>query len=637
MLIEVLPRAWKAIPRHCFEGALESMPHRIEAVIAAQDRADETRNRRLRSAALTFVAWRQCVSRWRSLFSIGSRAFPPGADQICRNSAGSYWTGISISASAAGFYCWFRLDPAHLSAYMEAPANRPRALSHREYLDALPSPSLEEIQRISAIQVEKEVLVDRKYHNHGTRHTTEEHEAATKIQRIYRGHRERRQMDGLTLDPSARWTEAIRVMRYRAATHLINNDRNRPRAGSGLANWQRATKIVAHAGAGENPAPLSPESSGPDTASSLISPQQPDTMTMDMRYFLEMVDPKHRYGANLQIYHAEWLQSRTKQNFFLWLDHGEGRSISLPLCDRAKLEHEQIRYLNREERKNYLVRVDDEGKLRWDRNGQYITTSADLYKDTMSGIIPKDADGVMFSDESVQQELSRQRRFARKLARLSIPKPVDPTRFSSSTESSPDSSDSDSDSDADSPTFLAASTSPPSVTDTPQHKFHLTPTAVLNHLLRASIRPGTWIYVADTLGRLYVGIKASGSFQHASFLSGARISSAGSIGIENGQLTYLSPLSGHYRPTTKSFRGFVDGLRAQGVDLRRLRVSNAYPVLLGLEVYGKMGKGWRGRRRRKHRDGRYEDCTSPLDLGKLEESAVDVVQRHWEEAGHEKG
>nr|POE77423.1 iq domain-containing protein iqm2 [Quercus suber] len=518
---------------------------------------------------------------------------------------------------------------------MEHTPGRQRALSHKEYLNALPTPSPQEILRISAIQVEKELLVDGKYHAHKQQHTVQEHEAATKIQRMYRGHRERRQMDGLTLDPSARWTEAIRVMRYRAVTHYINNDLSRPRASSGLHNWQRAAQIAAYAGAGEVSALPSPAPSKADSPATPIHPQLLDTMTMDMRYFLEMVDPKHRYGANLQVYHEEWLRSQTEQNFFSWLDYGEGRSISLPWCDRVKLEREQIRYLNREERKHYLVRVDHEGKLRWDRNGELITTSADLYKDTMQGIMPKDADGVAFADESVKQELSRQRRFARKLAKLTIPKP---TTTTSSTDSG--SSSSSSDSETESPTALEATPtpSPLSASTDHHHKARLTPTAVLNRLLRASIRPGTWIYVADTLGRLYVGIKASGSFQHASFLSGARISSAGSIGIEDGQLTYLSPLSGHYRPTTKSFRVFIESLRAQGVDLRRLRVSSAYRVLLGLEVYGKMGKGWRGRRK-KRREGREHGRDggdrSP-DVGALDETAVDVVQRHWEEAGHEK-
>lgn len=71
----------------------------------------------------------------------------------------------------------------------------------------------------------------------------------------------------------------------------------------------------------------------------------------------------------------------------------------------------------------------------------------------------------------------------------------------------------------------------------------------------------------------------------ASFLSGSRISSAGTIGIDQGRLTYLSPLSGHYRPTTKSFRRFIANLRDQGVDTSHLKVSKAYHIVRGMEFY----------------------------------------------------
>ena len=39
--------------------------------------------------------------------------------------------------------------------------------------------------------------------------------AAALIQRNYRGYRERRQMQGMGLDPTSRWTEALREARYR--------------------------------------------------------------------------------------------------------------------------------------------------------------------------------------------------------------------------------------------------------------------------------------------------------------------------------------------------------------------------------------------------------------------------------------
>lgn len=93
--------------------------------------------------------------------------------------------------------------------------------------------------------------------------------------------------------------------------------------------------------------------------------------------------------------------------------------------------------------------------------------------------------------------------------------------------------------------------------------------------------------VADTSFRLYIGIKQSGSFQHSSFLHGARISAAGLIKIKDGQLRRLSPLSGHYRPPAKNFRAFVHSLEDKEADMSRVSISRSYAVLVGLEAYVK--------------------------------------------------
>ena len=127
---------------------------------------------------------------------------------------------------------------------------------------------------------------------------------------------------------------------------------------------------------------------------------------MDSRYFLEMVDQNHRYGSNLQVYHEQWLRTHAQDNFFYWLDHGAGKDLDLPGCSRAKLDRESVRYLSREERTAYMVDVDEEGKLRWHKNGDLITTDVEEYKDSLQGIVPRSTvDAPSFTD----QEISRQR------------------------------------------------------------------------------------------------------------------------------------------------------------------------------------------------------------------------------------
>jgi hypothetical protein len=117
---------------------------------------------------------------------------------------------------------------------------------------------------------------------------------------------------------------------------------------------------------------------------------------MDLQYFLEMVDQKHRYGSNLRKYHNYWKSQPTSQNFFYWLDHGDGKDVELQECDRARLDREQVRYLSREERLDYLVTVDKQGRLRWAKNGEKVWTKDALFKDSMRGVVTVEDQGPKF-------------------------------------------------------------------------------------------------------------------------------------------------------------------------------------------------------------------------------------------------
>jgi hypothetical protein len=121
---------------------------------------------------------------------------------------------------------------------------------------------------------------------------------------------------------------------------------------------------------------------------------------MDQRYFLEMVDLKHRHGSNLRKYHNYWKNCPSTQNFFYWLDHGEGKDLDLPECPRAKLEHQQVRYLSRDERLNYLVTVDQAGLFRWAKNNELVCTDSTRFKDSLKGVVPIDEDAPQFRGHS---------------------------------------------------------------------------------------------------------------------------------------------------------------------------------------------------------------------------------------------
>lgn len=289
---------------------------------------------------------------------------------------------------------------------------------------------------------------------------------------------------------------------------------------------------------------------------------------MGLQYFLELVDQKHRYGSNLRRYHQEWKKSDTQENFFYWLDYGEGKDLDLEDRPRERLNREQVRYLSREDRKKYLVRVDEQGRFVWDKNGKPITTSPD-FRDSIDGIVHES------NDTPTWREVTRGEK----------PQPSreeeDSSDSSSTCTSISTGSHEDSSKYANEEFHDAKGLSKLN---------HISVDALMNHLLRKTTKKNTWIFVADTSFRLYIGIKQSGAFQHSSVLSGARISAAGLIKVKRGQIRKVSPLSGHYAPPVRNFREFLKSLKEAGADLSRLNVSRSYAVILGLEGYIKVKK-----------------------------------------------
>lgn len=341
---------------------------------------------------------------------------------------------------------------------------------------------------------------------------------------------------------------------------------------SARQKWKRASLVARRAGHDDSDSDSDSEGDG-----ALLSPEEKTAMKerkekakaerrqaarmMGLQYFLEMVDSKHRYGSNLRMYHEEWKKSKTTENYFYWLDYGEGRNVELDTCPRDRLEREQVRYLSREERQYYLVRVGAGGRLCWVKNGARIDTT-EQFKDSIHGIVPIDDPTPAFSPGGAAKDVS----------------PVDNDNRSSGSESSAESRR-----EAD----RAAKYADPGFDESKGIKrvTHISASTIFNQLLRKSVRKNTWIFVADTSFRLYVGIKDSGAFQHSSFLQGSRISAAGLIKIKNGRLSSLSPLSGHYRPPASNFREFVKNLKQGGVDMSHVSISKSYTILVGLETY----------------------------------------------------
>ncbi|KAI8939875.1 hypothetical protein NX059_003608 [Plenodomus lindquistii] len=420
------------------------------------------------------------------------------------------------------------------------------------------------------------------------------------------------------LNYEAKWRHTTRPIprSEKLSGHDVTNSEERSRANSIAARqtWKRVGEIARRAGA-DDPH----DESEPDTddgredqteqrrkAGETKAQRAKTAKMMDLQYFLEMVDHKHRYGSNLRAYHDQWKKSETHENFFYWLDKGEGRKFEHPTVSRERLDKERVRYLSREERLNYLVTIDKEGRLCWAKNGERISSTPE-YKDSVNGIVPVDDPTPAFGPNG--KILDGQS------------KTIKRNSTSSSSSSSHDESDVEAEhyvnEDLDQAKGLAKIK-------------HVSAATILNHLLRSSVKPNSWIFVADTSFRLYIGIKQSGAFQHSSFLHGARISAAGLIKIKDGQLRRLSPLSGHYRPPTKNFRAFVHSMKENGVDMSRVSISRSYAVLVGLEAYVKT------RRKVKHGIGHTKDMETRIVHPEEHERKIEEQKDKSESAQRER-
>ncbi|GAA5849909.1 hypothetical protein JCM9279_002460 [Rhodotorula babjevae] len=407
--------------------------------------------------------------------------------------------------------------------------------------------------------------------------------AARAIQGHYRAHVKRREGSGCNLSASDRWSAGIQQRRMLAAAQDQDDGKNDP-----TSRWRRgqiyASKLTEGKKGGSDDGELSAEEEmnqfgRNDKERRRIEQERKAAKTMEAQYYLELVDRKHRYASNLKHYHAKWNETDTSDNFFHWLDEGDGKELDLEVCPRRRLESERIRYLNAEERELYRVTVSDDGLLVWAKDGSLLDTTK-LHADRgpeHGGIVP-------ISQEEYDEQ---QRKEDEKLKAMQERGEIDSDLSRSSSSSSSDEADE-----------IREGVQPYSdkggtvgqgkgVHQAKERvKFYLSPQAVMDTMLRKTINKNTWLYVSDLQNNLYVGIKKTGSFQHSSFLYGARVTSAGLIKVSKGHLTSLSPLSGHYRAGTMHFKAFSRALEEKGVDMGRVSLSKSILTMRGIEKYG---------------------------------------------------
>ncbi|KAF7818908.1 IQ domain-containing protein IQM6 [Senna tora] len=186
-----------------------------------------------------------------------------------------------------------------------------------------------------------------------TPYATPRDEAATRLQKVYKSFRIRRQLADCAVLAEQRWWKALDFAELKRSS-ISFFDIDKPE--TAISRWSRARKRAAKVGKG-----LSKDLKARKLA---------------LQHWLEAIDPRHRYGHNLQFYYVRWLHCDSNQPFFYWLDIGEGKEINHERCPRSRLLQQCIKYLGPAERKAYEVVIEN-GLLFYERNGQLVETTPD--------------------------------------------------------------------------------------------------------------------------------------------------------------------------------------------------------------------------------------------------------------------
>ncbi|GLT82409.1 hypothetical protein SLE2022_007880 [Rubroshorea leprosula] len=177
------------------------------------------------------------------------------------------------------------------------------------------------------------------------------HEAAMKLQKVYKSFRTRRKLADCAVLIEQGWWKLLDFAELKWSSISFFDIEKHETA---VSRWSRARTRAAKVGKGLS--------------------KNGKAQKLALQHWLEAIDPRHRYGHNLHFYYDKWLNSQSEEPFFCWLDIGEGKEVNLEACPRLKLQQQCIKYPGPMERIAYEVIVLD-GKFLFKQTGELLHTT----------------------------------------------------------------------------------------------------------------------------------------------------------------------------------------------------------------------------------------------------------------------